>query len=294
MASRNLFAALDSDSEDASSNKKTTTTTKKTTTKPAPKTKGRSVVQSKNGGKPSGQNKGREYNDMNKEVRKPHSGRDTHNHRNPAAQAKKGKREYERRSGTGRGREVKKDGAGSRNWGQAGDEAKDGAAAVTETEKEEAEVVAEPVEPEVPELSMDDYLAMRAAKRTGAAFADKKVLKSTDKVEGAQYTKMSAAELETQSFLQFGKEKIKKNRARKAQKERITEVGIKVESAQAKIDAQYARQGDREDRGDRRGGFRGGRGGRGGRGRGGRTGGNARAPRSAPVNTGDMSAFPAL
>lgn len=117
------------------------------------------------------------------------------------------KRDHDRHaSGTGRGKEIKKQGAGSHNWGAAAPDIKNvsGATAVAQVEEEPAKEgkedsgaaggaagasAAAPEEPEDKGISYDDYVAQKAAKRAGAAFAERPAAKPTTKIEGKVYVK---------------------------------------------------------------------------------------------------------
>ncbi|BEJ04091.1 hypothetical protein CcaverHIS641_0112660 [Cutaneotrichosporon cavernicola] len=140
-----------------------------------------------------------------------------------------------------------------------------------------AAAAVEEAEAEDNSKTLDQYLAERATAALGGQLAKKETRQVADDVEGKQFERE-----EMENFFVGGKgPKEKKERAPKKEKIRI------------EVDGQFA-QPARAPRGDRpeRGAPRGGRGGN--RGRGAPRGGAARAPRQAPANVADESAFPAL
>mmetsp|Transcript_16500 Transcript_16500/g.27560 ORF Transcript_16500/g.27560 Transcript_16500/m.27560 type:complete len:290 (+) Transcript_16500:24-893(+) len=203
---------------------------------------------------------------------------------------KHGKREYDRRSGTGRGNEVPKGGAGKGNWGSNEDEIAAQRRELEEgdvvVDKEKVEEPEEPVEPEVPTFTLDEFLAKRDAERSNSTVF-KKV---EERAVTDDFSNFKKGGEELDNFVVLGAGKTKGANASKAQRStaqtKVTNLGF--HSA--------PKEDYREDRGDR--GGRGGRGDRGGKGgRGGR--GGDRDRRSAPraggkVDINDQSAFPSL
>ncbi|CAK9785045.1 hypothetical protein CC85DRAFT_138918 [Cutaneotrichosporon oleaginosum] len=180
------------------------------------------------------------------------------------------------------GAEKKTGAAPAENW--TNEEGKAELSAETQGEKDVAEEGAEtpaPAQEEAQEednsKTLDQYLAERANAALGGQLAKKEARQVSDDVEGKQFERE-----ELENFFGGSKaSKEKKERAPKKEKIRI------------EVDGQFA-QPARPPRGDRpeRGAARGGRGGN--RGRGAPRGGAARAPRQAPANVADESAFPAL
>lgn len=282
--STNPFGALNDDSDDESPaviQPERTTTAAPRATKPMTKTAQKKAAQAKkaaeaskavaaaNANAKSNANSNDDYSGKEK-IHTRTGGRDTHG-RNASGPGRVGrdKREYDRRSGTGRGKDVKKNGAGAHNWGEPGTDAVEGeeAAAAVPVEGE----AVEEVEPEVvvQELTMDEYEAVRAAKRTGEAFGALKASKAVAAVEGDRYVKDTNVQ---EGFMQFGAAKEKRVRNRKSNKERFTDVAFKIKSSDAPPPEREERRGG----GGEGGGFRGGRGGSRGGSRGGREGGEGR------------------
>ncbi|GMK57735.1 hypothetical protein CspeluHIS016_0405690 [Cutaneotrichosporon spelunceum] len=179
--------------------------------------------------------------------------------------------------------EKKTGAAPAENW--TNEEGKAELSAENQGEKDVAEegaetpaaAAAEEAEAEDNSKTLDQYLAERANAALGGELAKKETRQVADDVEGKQFERE-----EMENFFVGGKgSKEKKERAPKKEKIRI------------EVDGQFA-QPARAPRGDRpeRGAPRGGRGGN--RGRGAPRGGAARAPRQAPANVADESAFPAL
>lgn len=205
---------------------------------------------------------------------------------------KTGKREFDRRSGTGRGNEVAKGGAGKGGWGTNEDEIaaqrrelEEGGETTTEPNEktEEVVVVEEPVEPEAPTFTMDEFLARREAERSNSSIF-KKVEERAVTDDFSNLKKRTSNESESFIVLK-GVNKTKSNNGqgqRSSDKTKLTDLGF---HAPPKEDY-------REGRGDR--GNRGGRGERGGRGKGGGRGERRSAPRGGRVDINDQSAFPSL
>lgn len=291
----NPFAALESDDEDESftkvqSNKKTDskkpTQVKQTTTTAAP-----AVTVNNTDKKAAGRGGAGRGDTRGRGRGAGRGGKET------GDRAKNGKREFDRRSGTGRGTEVAKGGAGKGGWGTNEEEIaaqrreleEGGEAPTGDKEKEKTptvEVVEEPVEPEVPTFTMDEFLAKRNAERSGSTIFNKvEERKSTDDFSSLK----AKSGLVEESFIVLSAGKTKETNGkgqRSSDKTKVTNLGFHAAPKE-----EY-----REDRGDRggRGGDRGGKGG-GGRG-GGRGGGDRRsAPRAGGrVDINDQSAFPSL
>lgn len=286
--SSNPFGALNDDSDDESSpvvSQPTRTTTAPKATKPMTKTAQKKAAQAKkaaeaakavaaaNATAKSTANSNEPSYGKDK-VHTRTGGRDTHG-RNASGPGRvnREKREYDRRDGSGRGKDVKKNGAGAHNWGEPGTDAVEGEEAAAAPVEGEA---AEEVEPEVVvvQLTMEEYEAVRAAKRTGEAFGALKASKTVEDVSGDRYEKNTNVQ---EGFMQFGGAKEKRVRNTKKQvKTRFTDTSFKIRSADAPPpEREERRGGDRGGRGGSRGGSRGGRDGGEGRGgfRGGRGGG---------------------
>jgi len=228
------------------------------------------------------------------------------------------KREYERRSGTGRGREQQKGGRGAHAFGNEAQEAQDaekdpasaepavdgedGAAA----EDGEPAAASEPVveaEPEPPTMTMEEFLAQRAAARANAQLFGE--VKAVRKVE----TDLSGARRGKEDLGIWGgfgasKEEAEKQKEQRSHaKKQVLDVAFKnaaLEQSRDRDDYDRPPRGGRGGRGERDGG-------RGGRGRGRGDYGDRRAEGSArPAYSGgrgggggridlsDSNAFPAL
>jgi len=91
---------------------------------------------------------------------------------------------------TARKEQQKKQGGGSHNWGKPEDLAKEGELPkVAPSPAPEAEAAAPEPEPEEPQLTLEEYEALQAAKRSGPAFAQKQVRQVKKEVVGTEYHK---------------------------------------------------------------------------------------------------------
>ena len=212
-----------------------------------------------------------------------------HTHTQPAEGERRG-RQFERHSGTGRGREIKKGGAGGRNWGKPGDEA----APLPTTTPEPTEVPADeepaPVE-EDPSLTLEQYEALKAAKRSGEAFQQKEARKVTSTIEGKAYKK--GEDDGDDVYIKLGEDQEKKKSAHTKQQKAKQVFEIDFNFRDASADAPPRRGRSEGGRGG--GSFRGSRDDsrRGGAPRGGR-GGRPAPGGAGSINTADQSAFPKL
>ena len=181
------------------------------------------------------------------------------------------------------GTEVAKGGSGKGGWGSNEDEIaaqrreiEEGGDSAVE-KKTETETVEEPVEPEVPTFTMDEFLAKRDAERSGSSIFEKvEVRQVTD--DFSNLNKKDSDNLT--SFIALGATKNKSGSnglgQRSSDKTKVTNLGFHA----------APKEDFREDRGGK-----GGKGGRGGRG-----GGDRRnAPRAGgKVDINDQAAFPSL
>lgn len=222
---------------------------------------------------------------------------------------KNGKREFDRKSGTGRGTEVAKGGAGKGGWGTNEEEIvaqrrelEEGADAAAvdakELKEKKVEVVEEPVEPEAPTFSFDEFLARRDAERAGSSIF-KKVEERVVSDDYSKFKKSGGEELQNFVVLGAGKAKGPNDKSqRSSAATKVTNLGFHS----APKEEYREDRGDRGGKGDRggrggdrpeRGADRGGKGGRGGRGGGDRD--RRAAPRAGgKVDISDTSAFPSL
>lgn len=203
---------------------------------------------------------------------------------------KHNKREYDRRSGTGRGTEVAKGGAGKGGWGTNADEIAQQRRELEEEKNngkpaEGTEVVAEeePVEPEPPTYTLDEFIAKREASRQGSAiFSAVEERRVTD-----DYSGFKTKNDDLNSFIELGgsqKNKSNSKSQRSAVQNKVTDLGFHAAPKEDRRDDRGGRgRGDRGNRGDRNGRDRGGRGERG-----------ERRPRGGKVDINDQSAFPSL
>ncbi|CAI5745312.1 unnamed protein product [Peronospora destructor] len=262
---QNIFAALDSDEEDAPPvNKKAT---------PLAST---SVALNK----PTAGNK-KSGNKMNPTGDKKDQRGPRESGRGPLERG-----ERERRSGTGRGKEVIKQGGGAHNWGNKADPneqlaeaaVQEGAKPVSDEEAGAEDAVPEEEEEGEVQLTLDEYLAKQKESRSGDLFAEVEVRQVINQFSSAaQITK----EGKTPDFIDSQYEKVYSKKTSGRKKQLITDVGFRLEKPERFTrDVESSRGG------------RGGRGGRSTRGNG-RTGSHSGRGANAP-NVTDMSAFPSL
>lgn len=227
-------------------------------------------------------------------------------HKAEGDQAPRRGRQFDRHSGTGRGREIKKGGAGTHNWGKAGDEL----AGAPKTPEPTAEGVAGEAKPEetpvvVEEkevgMTLEEYEKQRALKRSGAAFAVKEARKVETEVVGKVYKKDE--DVGEGDYIKLGEEHdLKKKPAHFKVKptKQALELNFTIRDTSQDVPSR-GRGGDRSS-GDRGGANPrsegGGRGGGSSRGRGAPRGrGQPRNPSeksAGKVDTTDQSAFPKL
>ncbi|CAI5725795.1 unnamed protein product [Peronospora effusa] len=305
---QNIFAALDSDEEDAPRvNKKATlpTSTPVTLNKPAagnkksgnkmsptgdkkdqrgPREGGRGPREGGRGPREGG--RGPREGGRGPRERGDRSGRDGQGR---GSRGFRRDRDQERHSGTGRGKEAIKQGGGAHNWGNKADPneqmaeaaVQEGAKPVSDEEAGAEDAVPEEEEEEEEEevqLTLDEYLAKQKESRSGVLFAEVEVRQVTNQFSSAvQITK----EGKTPDFIDSQYEKVYSKKTSGRKKQLITDVGFRLEKPE-----RFTR-----DMESSRGG-RGGRGGRSTRGNG-RTGGRSGRGANAP-NVTDMSAFPSL
>lgn len=216
------------------------------------------------------------------------------------------KHEFERHSANGRGKEVSKAGSGKGNWGNPKEEAEHAAkesieevvAADTPADEEEnapgqvvEEATPEPVEPETPTFTLDEYLAQRNNARANADIFGEFSVRTVDTNE---FSGLKTKEESEDTFISLGGGKVAKKKEqnqRSAKSAVVLDVGFSVAPTETP-------RGEGRGRGRGRGEGRGARGeGRGarGEGRGGRGGrGGRKNSAENKVDINDSAAFPSL
>lgn len=198
-------------------------------------------------------------------------------------------REFDRRSGTGRGREVKKSGGGGHNWGADKDETMNEERAEQEAtnevenggdseEKEgEAAEAQEPKEPEVVQLTLEEFMKKKEEERAEMASSDAFKAIQVEKVDESEFdgVVLSKKKDEDDDNENVSKKTGKKN-SNKNKKQIVEDVGFRMKPVQRDREGR-----NRRNRDNRRGGRGGGRGG----------GFNSN---SGNVEINDLNAFPSL
>lgn len=271
MATKNIFACLDSDDEEpVVQQTPTTTTTKVTATK--------KVV-------PTAKVLSRDYVKEHKRVDK-RDGRG-----NPSGASIKGRRrDHDRKSGTGRGRENSKRGGGAHNWGSeknAVDLAAEGGISskavqdnIESDEQPEGsdEIAVEEEEEEDNEMSLDEYLAQKELARCGEQFAAIEVRRVKNEFSDAA---LIVKEGKTPDFIESNFERVYQKKTSGRKKQMFEGVGFRTapsaDSENRRFKGNENRRGGFNNGGGRRGGFNG-----------------SRRGRVHVPNVSDMKAFPTL
>jgi plasminogen activator inhibitor 1 RNA-binding protein len=221
------------------------------------------------------------------------------------------KHEFERHSANGRGKEVSKAGSGKGNWGNPKEEAEQAAkepieevvADVTPADEEETdapgqvveEPTPEPVEPETPTFTLDEYLAQRNNARVNSEIFGEFSVRTVDVNE---FSGLKTKEDSEDTFISLGGNKVAKKKEqnqRSAKNAVILDVGFSVAPTET---SRGEGRGRGRGRGEGRGARGEGRGARGegrgarGEGRGGRGGRKNSADNKVDIN--DSTAFPSL
>lgn len=162
---------------------------------------------------------------------------------------REGKREKDRRSSDPtKPRGQKKDGKGKFGAGNVDDEAREGEKGVAdvveeEAEAEEAEPEPEPTEPEVPTLSLADFMAQRNAQRANAdLFGSKTVARKVDESEFSGLTKV-VDDLQEDAFMGKKKKAVQARTAAGAKP--VVELSFKVQDEVEDAAREEKRRGDR-------------------------------------------------
>lgn len=216
------------------------------------------------------------------------------------------KHEFERHSANGRGKEVSKAGSGKGNWGNPKEEAEKATkesieevvTADTPADEEEnapgqvteeATPEPEPVEPETPTFTLDEYLAQRNNARVNSEIFGEFSVRTVDTNE---FSGLKTKEESADTFISLGGAKVAKKKEqnqRSAKNAVILDVGFSIAPTETPRGEGRGR-GRGEGRGARgegrgaRGEGRGGRGGRGGR----------KSSADNKVDINDSAAFPSL